>query len=272
MLMMIEVPGKKVLPRLIAAFFSLLILAPGPSVRAQGGPPMFTDDPDTPGDGMWEINFLSTMEHSQAGWIFETPIVDVNYGLGPNVQLKIEAPWIVMKERREPTKSGPGNSKLGIKWRFLVDEGRGFAMSIYPQIEFNNTNRSVERGLVEKGRQLFLPVEGVKQVGPVEINGEIGYCLTQHGADQWEYGLAVSRQLTKRLELIGELHVSALRTLREGELLVNAGSRLRLNENAVLLFSAGRTIRNAPREGPHYVAAFGIQFGFRTPRASAWKK
>ncbi|MFN2477468.1 MAG: hypothetical protein ABR526_14155 [Chthoniobacterales bacterium] len=26
------------------------------------GPPLETDDPDTPGDGNWEINFASTLE------------------------------------------------------------------------------------------------------------------------------------------------------------------------------------------------------------------
>jgi hypothetical protein len=262
---MTEKSMKKVAPRVMAALFSLVILALVPSVRAQGGPPMLTDDPGTPGDGIWEINFLSTMEHSRAGWLFETPILDVNYGLGRNLQLKFEVPWVIVKERQEHPKNGLGNSALGIKWRFFTDEGKGIAVSIYPQVEFNNPTRSVERGLAARGTQLFLPVQAVKEVGPIEVNGEIGYRLAQHGPDQWEYGLAVARQVTKRWQLIGELHGSTLRTIRESELLFDAGSRLRLNKNAAVLISAGRTLRNSRGQGSHYIAAFGIQFCFRTP-------
>jgi len=34
----------------------LLLLMASACAHAQGGPPMLTDDPGTPGDGKWEVN------------------------------------------------------------------------------------------------------------------------------------------------------------------------------------------------------------------------
>ena len=60
--------------------------------------------------------------------------------------------------------------------------------------------------------RLFVPVEVVKKVGPFEVNGEIGYAIVQNGSDECEYGLAIGRQVTERIELIGELHGPDRRT------------------------------------------------------------
>src|ERR1700730_10083796 len=144
------------LPALLSAVLTLLILSP--SARAQGGPPMVTDDPGTPAHGVWEINLLSAMGQSREGWVFELPRIDVNYGLSNRIELKFESPWLVEKEPGEKATAGLGNFMLGIKWRFLDKERRGIDMSIYPQLEFNNATHSVERGLVDKGKLLFLPV------------------------------------------------------------------------------------------------------------------
>ena len=39
-----------------------VFLAMSHSVAAQGGPPLLTDDPDTPGNRHWEINTAYTVE------------------------------------------------------------------------------------------------------------------------------------------------------------------------------------------------------------------
>ena len=61
----------------------LLLLAPAlaaPLARAQGGPPFITDDPGTPGNKHWEINFGWTADHNPANAYYETPDIDMNYG------------------------------------------------------------------------------------------------------------------------------------------------------------------------------------------------
>jgi hypothetical protein len=41
----------------------VLVIALWPAAAwAQGGPPLMTDDPDTPGPGYWEINVATLLE------------------------------------------------------------------------------------------------------------------------------------------------------------------------------------------------------------------
>src|SRR5207249_11374460 len=86
---------------------------------AQGGPPLLTDDPDTPGNRHWEINVAWTLSQKQSERLFGIPLIDINYGLGQRLQLKAEVPWLILKERREGTESGIRSTNFGVKWRFL---------------------------------------------------------------------------------------------------------------------------------------------------------
>jgi len=49
---------------------------------AQGGPPLLTDDPDTPGPGCWEINLATLMDKASDRRRVELPRLDLNYGVG----------------------------------------------------------------------------------------------------------------------------------------------------------------------------------------------
>ena len=79
------------------------------SVFAQGGPPLITDDPGTPGDGNWEINLAFTAEKRKTERLYESPILHINYGLGERIQLKYEVPWLILDESGKHTKTGLGN-------------------------------------------------------------------------------------------------------------------------------------------------------------------
>jgi hypothetical protein len=46
------------------------------SLSVDAGPPLITDDPDTPGDGRWEINLPITLEQSRDQRTFEAPLLD----------------------------------------------------------------------------------------------------------------------------------------------------------------------------------------------------
>src|SRR5215510_12458931 len=99
---------KKQTVLLFAVVLSIFLTGFASSARAQGGPPMILDDPGTPGNGMWEINFLSTSDRSRSGWFFENPIADINYGVGKRLQLKFEVPLVTSKESGENSKFGLG--------------------------------------------------------------------------------------------------------------------------------------------------------------------
>src|SRR5881394_1031998 len=85
----------------------------------QGGPPLLTDDPGTPGDGKSELNLAFTVEKFRHDTLYEAPLFDFNYGVGERIQLKLELPWLIDHETPGPDASALGNALLGFKYRFL---------------------------------------------------------------------------------------------------------------------------------------------------------
>ena len=125
----------------LCAFTPLLELR---SAQAQGGPPLLTDDPGTPGNRHWEVNLAATVEHTGDASLYEAPLVDVNYGLGERIQLKLEMPLLI--ESASGTRTGLGNPSLGVKWRFLDDSSSGLAISTFPSFEFPNPILPLDEG------------------------------------------------------------------------------------------------------------------------------
>jgi hypothetical protein len=112
---------------------ALLLLLAG-AAGAQAGPPFRTDDPETPGNKHWEINFGFLGDRNPSEGYYSIPDFDINYGLGDRIQLKYELPIAVHDlrggtgntEEIAPTSQahvnmGLGQSLLGIKWRFYQD-------------------------------------------------------------------------------------------------------------------------------------------------------
>ena len=246
-------------PGLLAPGLLVLFALLPARARAQGGPPLITDDPDTPGPGYWEINVSTFFEKSRLEHRFETPRLDVNYGWGRRIQLKYEVPWVGVQPAGEPTRSGAGNSVAGVKWRFLGREGTTLAWSVYPQLEFNTDHASVTKGLVEPGHQLLLPTEITLEFAHVEINGEVGRDFAAKGASGWVYGLSTEAGVTKRLELLGEIH-GERRGAEPTELIVNVGGRQKLTRQIILMAAVGRAVRGAPDQRPRLLVFAGLQF------------
>jgi hypothetical protein len=129
--------------RPIAGGLVILILVMPARTFGQGGPPLITDDPDTPGPGFWEINLAAIVERSLLERRTERPLANINYGVGRRIQLKFEMPWLHVHDRGQPVASGPGNANYGVKWRFLGEEKKRLAWSIYPQLEVNSNVQCV---------------------------------------------------------------------------------------------------------------------------------
>lgn len=205
---------------------------------AQAGPPFRTDDPETPGNRHWEINFGWIGDRGAGAGNYQVPDVDVNYGWGDRIQLKYELPIAIHEDRPAaatealpgPT-GGPGTaatpghvvgglgeSLLGVKWRFYehrpAQAGKqgeapeaNFSVSTYPQLSLDNPTRSVPRGVVTPGPQFLLPIEINARIGPVRVDGEAGYWFTNSQVPQsWIRGLVVGHEFSERLELYGEIY------------------------------------------------------------------
>ena len=208
---------------------------------AQGGPPMITDDPGTPGDGNWEVNFAITSEHNHDATESELPLIDINYGVGDRIQLKYEVPYVVSHERGEGTHSQLGSSLAGVKWRFFDAGEHGWQVSTYPQVQFR-----------KKYEGFLAPVEVMKEYENFSVNFEVGRFFDHTGEeDTWEGGAVVGHEISERVEVMGELHSEAAPHLRDSELILNTGTRITFSEHSVLLLALGRELHNnlGGREG-----------------------
>ncbi|MBI4774719.1 MAG: transporter [Deltaproteobacteria bacterium] len=239
---------------------SIMIALASVASPALAGPPLITDDPGTPGDGNWEINFAFAMERRDSETRFEAPILDVNYGWGDHVQLKFEIPWIILHEEGDSTKNGIGNSSLGVKWRFLGEKTDGFSVSFYPKLEFNTPGSSSDdRGLVDKGTSFAIPFQAAKGFGPVGLNLDLGYAFIEHNRNEWLCGLALSYEISDRFKLVGELAGNALSDFNEHELVTNLGAVWQVSKHLALPMSVGRSIHDSEGDGAELLSYIGVQ-------------
>jgi hypothetical protein len=228
--------------------------------RAQGGPPLVTDDPGTPGDGKFEINVATTLDRVGDASTFEAPLLDLNYGIGANVQLKYEIPWVWIDDGESA--NGLGNSLAGVKWRLCDDTEGGFALSIYPQVEFENPgSSSADRGLVESGTNVILPIEVAHDFGSFESGVEVGYVICDGDPDTWFAGLAGSLPAAEDFELVAELRMEGDGPISEATGFGNVGMRASLTETNTLLAAVGSGLWSSGEERtPGLQAYVGIQF------------
>jgi hypothetical protein len=228
---------------------------------ALAGPPILTDDTGTPGPGKWETNMGFTVEKRRDTTLYNTPALDLNYGIGDRIQLNYSVSWIILHTTNEAAKNGLGNSEVAVKWRVLDEDKNGVALSVYPRFIFNNPASSADRGLVDSGTVFRLPFQVEKKIGVIIINPEIGHDFSQGGSDEWLYALALKYAEIKGLEVLAEVFGTADTNFKNAENLFNVGFRSDLSENFTMLASVGRSLRDAPDQ-PKLIAYVGLQMRF----------
>jgi hypothetical protein len=139
-----------------------------------------------------------------------------------------------------------------------VKRGSGWPWAVYPRLEFNTDHTSVAKGLVEPGHQLLLPTEITLELAHIEINGEVGRNLVEHGEDGWVYGVSTEAGVTRRLELLAELH-GERRGAEPTEVLVNVGGRQKLTHQLIVMLALGRAVHGVTGERPRLLVYAGLQ-------------
>src|SRR5881398_1543045 len=132
-----------------AAVILYAFLAWSAAAFAQGGPPMITDDPGTPGNGHWETNLAISFSHVPNEWSLNAPGIDLNYGWGDHIQLTFQTSTALLKQSDNGLIGGIGGAEAAVKWRFLDEEKGGVDLSMFPRILFNVLHSSVRRGLAD---------------------------------------------------------------------------------------------------------------------------
>ena len=240
-----------------ALVLGAMFLAAAPTMaRAQGGPPLVTDDPETPGDGHWEVNGAFAGERN-GGLHLAIPDVDINYGFGDRIQLKLDLPLAAAHKPGGDWKTGLGGVQLGVKWRFVDGGESGLSVSTYPQLTQPWVGSAVRRDLAEGGRQFLLPVEAAFPVGNVRLDFEAGRAFVRGRPNQWVLGAILENACIPDSECLLELHRTSE---NEGSvLLVNVGLVHELNKSLKLLASVGREFGAIPIARNEFVFYLGVQ-------------
>jgi hypothetical protein len=214
--------------------------------RAQGGPPMITDDPGTPGDKKWEINLAFAFEHRPGETAADFPAIDLNYGVGEHIQLTLQGGPVLLKRRGHGLIGGLGGTEAAVKWRFRDQQqnGDGFDMSMFPRVIFNVASSSARRGLSQAGTGFQIPLQMAKTFGCWHADVEFGPHVSSVARSEWLYGVVAGLDASKRTLLMAELQGTSRMNFARDVLTVNVGVHHEFSETRILIVSLGREIRS----------------------------
>jgi hypothetical protein len=227
----------------------------------QGGPPMITDDPGTPGPGKWENNIAIIFEHRPGETSIDLPEVDLNYGVGDHIQLTLQTASVLLKRDDHGPIGGLGGTEAAVKWRFLDEEKNGFDMSMFPRVIFNIQQSSARRGLAEDGTRFQIPFEIAKTFGRFHGDAEFGPLASTVGRSEFLYGAVAGYDLAKPTMLMAELHGTSRMNFTRDVLTANFGLRHEFTENYILIVSMGHELRSSDQPRA-LIGYFGMQFAY----------
>lgn len=175
---------------------------------APDSPPMDFDEAGTIGCNAWEFDIAATGEFGQ-GQALQTPLIEIDYGIGDNVELSLELPYQLNRVEGASTR-GLGAAELGIKHRFYEDESRELGLAFYPQIELAVPGTSLAEE--EDGEMSFdLPFVFETRLarigsGNIMLGATAGYSITTEPmtANYISAGLGVGVPVTPKLAVMVE--------------------------------------------------------------------
>jgi hypothetical protein len=233
------------------------------AANAYGGPPLLTDDPDTPGPNHWEINTGEISQYAGGEWLIGAPLADINYGVGEHIQLKYQTQYNELVPQQGGARAGMGNTLAGVKWRFIDQTNWSWLeVSTYPQLEFIYPGTSAPRGLADSGDNVLLPIEVEHQFKPLTVYGEVGYLKNEHTPSGGWYGLAWEYDVTEKFALEGEFYGGFDRFFENNGLSFNLGFGRPLTEHVALIGSAGRGIFGPRVRAPAFMSYLALQWTF----------
>jgi hypothetical protein len=222
------------------------ILALFLSGAAYAGPPFLTDDPEPVELHHWEIYLATQQSHSKDDWSGTAPHLELNYGVLPDVQLHLIAPFVYDSPSDGPSHYGYGDTEMGFKYRFVHETERIPQIGIFPLIELPTGNS--DQGLGNGKAQVFIPIWLQKGFGDWTTYGGGGYWFNpgEDNRDYWFAGWEVQRKITEALTAGLEVQYKTADSVDGRSILaLNAGIIWDLSEEYHILISAGHTVRGA---------------------------
>jgi hypothetical protein len=235
-------------PRLRYQHRSLAAVAFAFAATSHAGPPYQTDDPEPVALHKYEINVAVQQTLTTSGRTGALPLVEVNYGAAPDVQLHVGVPFAFNRPAREAFRHGLGDVELGVKYRWSRETDTTPMIAVYPT--YVMATGSAERGLGNGQRQIFLPVWLQKSWGPWTIDLGGGYWINRAAGarDNWYAGGLVQRQVSEGFRLGAEaFRRSPQATDEPASTGFNVGATYDIDAHRHLLVSIGTGLRNRPQ-------------------------
>jgi len=223
------------------------------SILAQSSPPLLTDDPGTPGPGNWEVNILTSFEHSAIYDEWLIPLLDFNYGVGDRCQLTAAIPFVIGHEQGAGVRRTFDGMELGAKYRFVDNPGKtGSDFSFFPTVYFSFVE--------EKSMKLSLPLEWHQEWSHFGLTAEFGHVWVNGESDGWEGGVAAALLLDPvSIQAEGHTEVREAPFDLRGPM-VTFGFMWEWSKTVSLFASYGKSLKNH-EEAPTWSLA-GFQFRF----------
>lgn len=214
-----------------------------------GGPPMLTDDPGVVDLHKWEINTSVNVTISDKTEI-SFPHFDFNYGLAPNLQLKVEAQYNSTFQKNEKNTGSLGDISLGTKFRFLGEDKHFISMATFPQLTISGN----------KG--FLLPLLLEKTFGKFLAGYEIGSYWGSYNSVQT--GLLFGYTVSKKTQIMSEYFMEKeLNSQKGSNGFLNIGFRQSITKIFTIIGSAGTQITStAGEQKDHFISYLGIQSSF----------
>jgi hypothetical protein len=242
-------PSMNIESRLLRLLTGLLLCTAMPVFA---GPPFVTDDPEPVEYQHWEVYFASQLARDAGGWSGTAPHLEVNYGVVPEVQLHLIAPFAFAAPNDKSSHFGYGDTELGLKFRFVDETPHVPQVGIFPLVELPTGDSA--SGLGGGETQVFLPLWLQKSWGAENRQwttyGGGGYWINPGAGNRdWTLiGWLLQRQVADNLTIGTEaFHETARQAGGESDTAINAGGVLDISDTYHLLFSAGHTIMGPAR-------------------------
>lgn len=232
-------------------FWFMMMVEP---VLLSAGPPYFTDDPEPVDYQHLEFYLASQSQFTKDSKDITLPHFEVNYGVIPNVQLHLIAPFRYTKQEGSLKHYGYSDTELGIKWRFIQESEYIPMIGIFPMAEIPTGNK--DKGLGNGKAQYFFPLWIQKSRGNWSSYGGGGYWINsgEGNKNYWIIGWQAQYKFTDALSVGAEIfHRSASETGGESGTGFNIGAVIDFGELHHLLLSAGRDFKG-PDTFTSYIA------------------
>ncbi len=226
-------------------------------------PPLIIDDPGTPGCEKWEINVTFDIDFSKNEKHIEAPLLDVNYGIGDNLQLKFEIPNQMDQDEQE-SRSGVGNAKIGVKYLFYRDSKKDLEIAFYPQLDIPISS-------TQPDSEINLPFLVTKKVGETRLGeviaaANIAYSIANNGdaKDFLSMAAGIGVPLTRKTAIMGEIATeqalgSTAEEPREAVVIANVGIKTPFIKDYSFYASVGISLMSSDGQ-QHFYALSGLQW------------